>query len=101
MPKAQVEALADHIAAEGPIEENQSPLEIGFMELLSVDPELSSYLSNVVLLRDDQSPDVTVDTPGVATELPDDGSWTNKVLVEGQEVWRRRGFLPNDEQIGS
>jgi hypothetical protein len=75
MPKAQVEALADYIAAKEPTEENQPPVEIGFMELLSVDPELSVYLSNVVLFRDDRSLDVTVGTPGVATELPDDGSW--------------------------
>jgi hypothetical protein len=45
-------------------------VEIGFMELLSVDPELSIYISNVVLFRDDKSLDVTVETPGVATELP-------------------------------
>jgi hypothetical protein len=74
MPKAQVEALADHIAAKGPIEENH-PMEIDFMELLSADPELTVYLSNVVLFRDHRSPDVTVDTPGVAAELPGDGSW--------------------------
>jgi hypothetical protein len=75
MPKPQVEALADYIAAEKATEVDALPVEIGFMELLSVDPELSVYLSNVVLFRDDQIPDVSVDTPGVATELPDDGSW--------------------------
>lgn len=74
MPKAQVEALAKHIAGRtAPL--TDEPKDIGYMELLGVDPELSIYLSNVVLFRDEQSPEVTVDSPGVATELPDDGSW--------------------------
>jgi hypothetical protein len=45
-----------------------------FTELLAIDPELSGYLSNVVLFRDKDNPEVTVLTPGVAAELPDDGS---------------------------
>jgi hypothetical protein len=54
MPKAQVEALAEHIAAR-PAPATDEPTEI--------------------LFRDEQSPEVTVDSPGVATELPEDGSW--------------------------
>ncbi|MCU1224617.1 MAG: hypothetical protein JWQ42_2710 [Edaphobacter sp.] len=74
MPKAQVEALAEYIAAR-PAPVTGEPTEIGYMELLEVDPELSIYLSNVVLFRDEQSAEVTVDSLGVATELPEDGSW--------------------------
>jgi len=73
IPRAQVEALADYLA----LQKIELPLDtrpLDFMELLAVDPELSAYVSNVVLFRDEGNPDVTVLTTGVATELPGDGS---------------------------
>src|ERR1035441_5355306 len=43
--------------------------------LLAKDPELTKYVATVVLFKDATNHGVTVDTPGVATQLPDDGSW--------------------------
>lgn len=80
IPRALAEKLADYLAAHQP-EPPQDTRAIEFMELLAVDPELSGYLSNVVLFRDEDNPDVTVITPGVAAELPDDGSWIEDGLA--------------------
>jgi hypothetical protein len=80
IPPAQVEALADYLAAHQP-EPPQAMREIGFMELAIVDSHLSGYLSNVVLFRDEGDADVTVLTPGVVAKLPDDGSWIEAGLA--------------------
>jgi hypothetical protein len=80
IPRAQVEGLADYLVVHQP-EPPQDTHALGFMELLSLDPELSAYLSNVVLFRDEDNPDVTVITPGVAAELPNDGSWIEDGLA--------------------
>jgi hypothetical protein len=85
IPRAQIETLADYLAAHQP-EPPQDTRAIDFMELLAIDPELSGYLSNIVLYRDKDNPDVTVFTPGVAAELPDDGSW----IEDGLELKLRR-----------
>ena len=85
IPPAQVESLADYLAVRRP-EPPQETRALDFMELLSVDPELSSYISNVVLFRDEGSPDVTVITTGVAAELPNDGSW----IADGLELKLKR-----------
>lgn len=49
VPRDQVESLADHLAAAHQSQPHQAMREISFMELLTVAPELSAYLSNVVL----------------------------------------------------
>ena len=67
-----MESLADYLAVHQP-EPPQATLTLDFMQILSVDPELSAYLANVVLFRDEDNPDVTVITSGVAAELPNDG----------------------------
>jgi hypothetical protein len=74
IPRAQVETLADYLALQR-LEPAQDTRALDFMELLAIDPELSGYLSNVVLFWDKGNPDVTVLTTGAAGELPDDGSW--------------------------
>lgn len=63
MPKVSVESLADYVAANARRSSNPNPVEIGYMELLGVDPELSIYSSNVLLYRDDDNPDLTVASP--------------------------------------
>jgi len=80
IPRAQVESLADYLVVHQP-EPPQDTLTLDFMELLAIDPELSGYISNVVLFRDEDNPDVTVLTPGVPAELPDDGSWIEDGLA--------------------
>ncbi|QNI37700.1 hypothetical protein [Edaphobacter albus] len=80
IPRAQIESLADYLAARQP-EPPQDTRALDFMELFAIDPELSGYLSNVVLFRDEANPEVLVLTPGVATELPDDGSWIEAGLA--------------------
>lgn len=80
IPRAQVESLADYLAVHQP-ESPQDMCAFDFMELLAIDPELSAYLSNVVLFRDEDNLDVSVITPGVAAELPDDGSWIEDGLA--------------------
>lgn len=80
IPRAQVESLADYLAVQRP-EPSQDTRALDFMEMLAVDPELSAYLSNVVLFRDEGNRDVTVLTPGVAAALPDDGSWIEDGLA--------------------
>lgn len=80
IPRALAEKLADYLVGLQP-EPAQEARVIDFMELLAIDPELSGYLSNFVLFRDKDNPDVTVLTPGVAAELPDDGSWIEDGLA--------------------
>lgn len=80
IPRAQVESLAEYLVAHQP-EPPQDSRAIDFMELLAIDAELSGYLSNVVLFRDKDNPDVTVLSPGVAAELPDDGRWIEDGLA--------------------
>ena len=80
IPRGQVESLADYLAVHQP-EPPQDTRALDFMELLAIEPELSAYLSNVVLFRDDDNSDVTVITPGVAVELPNDGSWIEDGLA--------------------
>jgi hypothetical protein len=80
IPRALAEKLADYLVGLQP-EPAQETRVIDFMELLVIDPELSGYLSNVVLFRDKDNPDMTVLTPGVAAELPDDGSWIEDGLA--------------------
>lgn len=89
IPRAQVETLADYLAVHKP-EPPQDTRSLDFMELLAVDPELSAYLSNVVLFRDEGNPDVTVLTTGVTTELPDDGSW----IEDGLELKLKKYGCP-------
>ena len=80
IPRPQVEVLADYIAVHKP-EPPEDTRALDFMELLAADPVLSAYLSNVVLFRDEGNLDVSVLTTGVATELPDDGSWIEDGLA--------------------
>jgi hypothetical protein len=80
IPQERIESLADYLAAHQP-EPPQDTRALDFTELLAIDPELSGYLSNVVLFRDEDNPEVAVLTPGVATELPDDGSWIEAGLA--------------------
>ena len=56
LPLAQIESIADYLAAHQP-EPPQDTLALDFMEILAIDPELSGYLSNVVLFRDEDNPD--------------------------------------------
>lgn len=85
IPRAQVETLANYLTAHQP-EPPQDTRATDFMELLAIDPELSGYLSSVVLFRDKDNPEVTVLTPGVAAQLPDDGSW----IEDGLELKLKR-----------
>jgi hypothetical protein len=85
IPRAQVETLANYLTAHQP-EPPQDTRATDFMELLAIDPELSGYLSSVVLFRDKDNPEVTVLTPGVAAQLPDDGSW----IKDGLELKLKR-----------
>ena len=84
---ATVEFLEDfvRIARIGDIaarESHSGTRRIDPAELLVIDPDLTAYLGNVVLFWEDEKADVTVDTPGVPAELPDDGSW----IEEGIEL---------------
>ena len=85
IPRAQVETLANYLAENQP-EPPHDTRAVDFIELLAIDLELSGYLSNVVLFQDKDNPDVTVLTPGIATELPDDGSW----IEDGLELKLKR-----------
>lgn len=80
IPRPMAEKLADYFAGLQ-LEPPQETRTIDFTELLAIHPELSGYLSNLVLFRDEKNPDVMVLTPGVAAELPDDGSWIEDGLA--------------------
>ena len=80
IPRAQVESLANDLVLQR-LEPAQDTRALDFMELLAVDPELSIYLSNVVLFRDEGNRGVTILTPGVAAALPHDGSWIEDGLA--------------------
>jgi hypothetical protein len=75
MPPEQVEHLADELRSIAATLERAGAVELDSMQLLTIDPELTAYISNLVLLWDANHDGVIVETPGVAAELPDDGSW--------------------------
>lgn len=75
VPQVQVDHLAERISDMFATVKQTGQGEIGYIDLLKIDPELSAYVSNVVVWYDEENPSVTVDTPGVAAELPEDGSW--------------------------
>lgn len=75
VPQAQVDHLAERIRDMSATVKQTGKCEIGYVDLLKIVPELSAYVSNVVVRYDEENPSVTVDTPGVAAQLPEDGSW--------------------------
>jgi hypothetical protein len=75
VPQAQVDHLAERISSMSATVKQTGKIEMNYMDLLNIDPELSAYVSNVVVWTDERNPSVTVDIPGAAAELPEDGSW--------------------------
>jgi hypothetical protein len=75
VPKEQVDNLADLISAAHEEDSPEPIRQFGWAHLLARDPALTGYVATVVLFEDETNQRATVDTPGVATQLPDDGSW--------------------------
>jgi hypothetical protein len=82
VPGSQVDHLAKAICHIAPGIRANEVQELSYTTLLEIDPELSGYVSGVSVLRDANNPGVTVQTPGVAAQLPEDGSW----IAQGIEL---------------
>jgi hypothetical protein len=78
VPQQQIAHLADEITKISASMELGGIYELDHMNFLGFDPELTAYISNAVVFRDDSHNGVTVDTPGVAAQLPDDGKWIDE-----------------------
>ena len=74
MPREQVKHLADGLRLIAANLERDGRVELACMQFLTVDPELTAYISNLVLSWDADHGGVIVATPGLVAELPDDGS---------------------------
>jgi hypothetical protein len=78
VPHEQIANLADEISKIAAGMKSGDAYSIDYMQFLEFDPELTAYIGNAVLFCDDAHDGMTVDTPGVAAQLPDDGKWIHE-----------------------
>src|SRR5487761_732744 len=75
VPLDQIRSLACAIARFCRRDCGDIPQDIKYPALMGVDPKILGYVSLVVVWCDQQETGVTVEIPGLAACLPNDGSW--------------------------